>query len=301
VDLPARVAGAFDEPFADAAAIPNFLLAESARRHVKVALTGDGGDELFAGYWRHSRAGLENRVRGMLGPAAVVVPALVPKLAPESRRAGLLPLGMPAAQAYAWKHSGLVFDPMLKRGLYSGGFAARCRGFDVSQRFRDYYDRSDAADALGRALYVDFKTSLVDGILVKVDRTSMAHGLEIRSPLLDHHIVEFAARVPSSLKLRSNRGKHLLTQAASDRLPRSVLDRPKHGLTTPVAKWLREDWREMAHDCLLGPTAVARGLFEPRFVESLWTMHLAGRDLYTQHLWTLVMLELWHRRAAASA
>jgi asparagine synthase (glutamine-hydrolysing) len=290
-----------DEPFAISSAWATYYLARQAARQMKVVLTGDGGDELFAGYWRHSRAELENRVRGMLGPAAVVVPALVPKLAPESRRAGLLPLGMPAAQAYAWKHSGLVFDPMLKRGLYSGGFAARCRGFDVSQRFRDYYDRSDAADALGRALYVDFKTSLVDGILVKVDRTSMAHGLEIRSPLLDHHIVEFAARVPSSLKLRSNRGKHLLTQAASDRLPRSVLDRPKHGLTTPVAKWLREDWREMAHDCLLGPTAVARGLFEPRFVESLWTMHLAGRDLYTQHLWTLVMLELWHRRAAASA
>ena len=258
VDLPARVAGAFDEPFADAAAIPNFLLAEAARRHVTVALTGDGGDELFAGYWRHSRAELENRVRVVLGPAAAVVPALVPMLAPESRRAGLLPLGMSAAQAYAWKHSGLLFDPTLKSGLYSPGFAAVCRGFDPSQRFRRYYDRSDARDPLGRALYVDFKTSLVDDILVKVDRTGMAHGLEIRSPLLDHTIVEFAARVPSSLKLRRNRGKHLLAQMAADPLPRSVLDRPKHGLTTPLARWLREDWRDLAEDCLLGPTRCAR-------------------------------------------
>lgn len=297
-DLPVRVAGAFDEPFADAAAIPNFLIAEAARRYVKVALTGDGGDELFAGYWRHQRARLENRVRGLLGPVASVVSALTPRFAPESRRAGLLPLGMSAARAYAWKHSGLLFDATLKSGLYTPGFAAACRDFDPSKRFRSYYDKCDARDPLGRALYVDFKTSLADGILVKVDRTSMAHGLEVRSPLLDHDLVEFAARVPSSLKLRRNRGKYLLSQVAANRLPRSVLNRPKHGLTVPVARWLREDWRDLAEDCLRGPTATARGFFESRFIESVWTRHLSGRNLYTQHLWTLVMLELWCRKAS---
>jgi asparagine synthase (glutamine-hydrolysing) len=294
-DLPPRIAEAFDEPFADPAAIPNYLLAEAARRHVTVALTGDGGDELFAGYWRHARPRLEARLRRALGPAApAVVPVVARRLA--SRRAGLLPLAMPPAQAYAWKHCGLVFDPLLKGDLYSAGLAAACRDFDPSLSFRRYYDRCPAPDPLGRALYVDFKTSLPDGILVKVDRTSMAHGLEVRSPLLDHTLAEFAARVPSALKLRHGRGKHLLAQAARSRLPRAVLDRPKHGLTTPIAQWLRTRWRELAEDCLLGRTARARGLFEPRAVESLWTAHLAGRDLYTQHLWTLIALELWHRR-----
>ena len=298
-DLPARIAGAFDEPFADPAAIPNYLLAEAARRHVKVALTGDGGDELFAGYWRHSREQLERRLRGAFGPlATTVVPALAPWLAPASRRAGLARLGMPADQAYAWKHSGVLFDTTLKRELYTDGFAVTCRGFDPSARFRHYHARCASLDPLSKALYVDFKTSLVDGILVKVDRTSMAHGLEIRSPLLDHTVVEFAGRVPSSLKLRRGRGKHLLASAVADRVPRASLDRPKHGLTTPIAQWLRREWRDVAEECLLGRRAIERGLFEPRFVASLWKTHLTGRDLYAHHLWTLVALELWHRRSS---
>ena len=295
-DLLERVAGAFDEPFADQAAIPNFLIAETARRHVKVALTGDGGDELFAGYWRHARAGLERRLQRTFGPVATrVVPALAPWIAPASRRAGVAPLAMPPAQAYAWKHCGLVFDPMLKGALYSDGFAEACRGFDPSLRFRDFYDRCSARDPLSKALYVDFKTSLADGILVKVDRTSMAHGLEVRSPLLDQQVVALAARVPSSLKLRRRRGKHLLVSAMEDRLPSDVLNRPKHGLTTPVARWLRTEWREVAQDCLLGGSATTRGFFNPKFVETLWTTHLDGHDVYTEHLWTLVALELWHR------
>jgi asparagine synthase (glutamine-hydrolysing) len=184
----------------------------------------------------------------------------------------------------------------LKSRLYSEGFAACCRDFDPSLRFRRYYERCDATDPLSKALYVDFKTSLADGILVKVDRTSMAHGLEVRSPLLDHTLVEFAARVPSPLKLRGRRGKHLLAAALADRLPRSVLARRKHGLTTPMAEWLRKEWREIAEDCLRGPAAIARGLFEPQQVASLWRTHLAGSDLCTNHLWALVALELWHRQ-----
>jgi asparagine synthase (glutamine-hydrolysing) len=296
-DLPVRVARAFDEPFADPAAVPNFLIAQAARRHVTVALSGDGGDELFAGYWRHARARLENRVRRALGRAApVLVPSRARRFAPPARRAGVLPLGMPPAQAYAWKHAGLLFDPALKAGLYTAGLRDACRGFDPTARFRDLYDRCAARDPLSKALYVDLKTSLADGILVKVDRTSMARGLEVRSPLLDQAVVEFAARVPASLKLTRRRGKHLLVEAARPLLPRAVLDRPKHGLTTPLAEWLRTGWRDLAEDCLLGRQAVERGLFDRRFVASMWDGHLAGRDLYTGHLWTLVTLELWHRR-----
>jgi asparagine synthase (glutamine-hydrolysing) len=295
-DLLGRLVKAFDEPFADPAAIPSYLLAEAAREHVKVALTGDGGDELFAGYWRHGRQDLERRLRRAFGPIATsVVPALAPWLAPAGRRAGLAPLGMAASQAYAWKHSGLLFAPALKRRLYTDGFAETCRDFDPSERFRRYYERCPSTDPLSRALYVDFKTSLPDGILVKVDRTSMAHGIEIRSPLLDQTVVEFAARVPSLFKLRGGRGKHVLAQAAAGRVPDAVLARPKHGMTTPIAQWIRREWREVAEDCLLGRAALQRGLFEPRFVESLWRTHLSGRDLYAHHLWTLITLELWHR------
>ena len=301
-DLLERVTGLFDEPFADPAAIPNYLVAEMARRHVKVALTGDGGDELFAGYWRHARARLERRLQGMFGPVATrVVPALTPWLAPANRRAGLRPLGMSPARAYAWKHCGLVFDPTLKAALYTTDFARACDGFDPSVRFLDFYNRCDGRDPLSRALYVDFKTSLVDGILVKVDRTSMAHGLEVRSPLLDQQVVEFAARVPASLKLRRRRGKHLLTRLMDGRLPPAVLGQPKHGLTTPIAAWLRGEWREVAEDCLVGKTARERSMFEPVCVQGLWDTHLAGDDMYTQHLWTLLALELWHRRSERAA
>jgi asparagine synthase (glutamine-hydrolysing) len=208
---------------------------------------------------------------------------------------------MPPAQAYAWKHSGLLFDPALKTRLYSPGFAAVCRGLDPSERFRSYYDRCKAPDPLSKALYVDLKTSLVDDILVKVDRTSMAQGLEIRSPLLDHMLVEFAAGVPPALKLGPRGGKHLLADAASARLPLSVVNRPKHGLTTPIARWLRTEWREIAEDCLSERRVTDRGLFDPGAVRTLWQQHLRGRDLYAQHLWTLVSLELWFRRQTLPA
>jgi asparagine synthase (glutamine-hydrolysing) len=298
-DLLYPVVRSFDEPFADAAAVPNYLLARAAREHVKVALTGDGGDELFAGYWRHSRDRQERGLRRTLGPVATtIIPALAPWLAPPGRRAGLERLRMPVDQAYAWKHCGIVFQSGMKRRLYSDGFADTCRDFDPAARFRHYYERYPTADPLSKALYVDFKTSLPDGILVKVDRTSMSHGLEIRSPLLDHNIVEFAARVPSSFKLRRGRGKHLLARAVSDRVPRSVVDQPKHGLTTPIAQWLRCEWREVAEDCLTGRAAAERGLFEVGFVDTLWRTHLSGSNFYTKHLWTLVVLELWLRHQA---
>ena len=185
--------------------------------------------------------------------------------------------------------------------LYTHGFARACKGCDPSARFVDFYNRCDGRDPLSRALYVDFKTTLVDGILVKVDRTSMAHGLEVRSPLLDQQVVEFAARVPPSLKLRRRRGKHLLTRLMQDRLPRDVLDQPKHGLTVPIAGWLRGEWREVADDCLVGKTARERGLFEPGVVRRLWDTHLAGDDRYASQLWTLLTLELWHRRSERPA
>jgi asparagine synthase (glutamine-hydrolysing) len=293
IDLPSRMAEVFDEPFADPAAIPNYLLAGAARQLVTVALTGDGGDELFAGYWRHARARLESRTRGAIGSAGA---SLVARLAPETRRAGLLPLTMPVAQAYAWKHSGLLFDPELKRGLYTAGFAETCRGLDPSERFRRYYERCQSGDPLDKALYVDLKTSLPDGILVKVDRTSMAHALEVRSPLLDHTLVEFAAGMPSSLKLHGRQEKYLLARVAADRLPAALVGRPKHGLTIPLARWLRHEWRDVAEDCLFSSTAEGRGLFESKFVRALWEGHQAGKDLYTHHLWLLVMLELWHRQ-----
>ncbi len=298
-DLPLRLAGVFDEPFADPAAIPNYLIAEAAREHVKVALSGDGGDELFAGYWRHAREQTERRLRAFGPVATTMVPALAPWLAPPGRRAGLARLGMPVSQAYAWKHSGIFFDDAAKADLYARGLADACRQFDPSARFREYYDRCSASDPVSKALYVDFKTSLVDGILVKVDRTSMAHGLEVRSPLLDQEVVELAARVPPALKLRRGRGKHLLAQAVADRLPASVVNRRKHGLTTPIGRWLRDEWREIAEDCLFGQQAVARDLFNARFLRSLWTTHLGGGESHAQQLWMLVTLELWQRRQLA--
>jgi asparagine synthase (glutamine-hydrolysing) len=294
-NLPVRIAQVFDEPFGDPAAIPNELLAGTARRHVTVALTGDGGDEVFAGYWRHSRAGLETRARRLLGPVATAVGVLA-RFAPETRRAGMLPLGMAPVQAYAWKHAGLLFDPALKRRLYATDFAAACREFDPAARFRACYERAPSADPLDKALYVDLKTSLPDDILVKVDRTSMAHGLEVRSPLLDHRIVELAARMPADLKRRGREEKYILQRVAESRVPSAVIGRPKHGLTIPLGRWLRNEWRAVAEDCLFAPAAQHRGLFHTGWIESIWKRHVAGSDVHAHRLWLIVMLELWYRQ-----
>ncbi len=294
-DLLPRLVWAFDEPFADSSAVPTYHVSQQAREHVTVALSGDGGDELFAGYRRHAVEGQEQQWRNRLGPlrhAAGIVRHL-PADWKFTGRYSLECLGMDAASAYARKHTNYVMPPVARSQLLVETSAA-----DPVSSHRELYRQAPAApgDWLNRSLYVDMKTYLVDDILTKVDRMSMAVSLETRPPLLDHKLVEFVATLPPHLKLHRGTSKYLLRQVAAPHVPAAVLSRHKQGFRLPVADWMRDPLRPLAGDLLFGPTARSRGYFRPAAVQAIWDQHQSSQRDHAHRLWLLMMWELWHRK-----
>jgi asparagine synthase (glutamine-hydrolysing) len=297
VDLLPTLAWHFDEPFADSSAIPTYYLAKAARELVTVALSGDGGDELWAGYARHRVEQWEQRVRGSLGSAS--------RLAGWFGRA--LPLSVKGArslrhlaaapdQAYALKHAYGMFEPNAKTQLYTRDFSHAVRHADAFSSFRDAYRSCSSLDPMDKALYVDTRTYMIDDVLTKVDRMSMAVSLEAREPLLDHKLLEFAARVPLSLKLKHGQNKYLLRRILERHVPRSISERRKRGFAAPIGEWLRGPLSAMTSELLLDGHLRRRGIFEPREIARLWEEHRSGRAEHPHRLWQLVMLELWFRR-----
>lgn len=295
-DLLTRIAWHFDEPFADSSAVPTYYVSRAAREHVTVALSGDGGDELWAGYARHRVDGAERRARGLLGPLA----------RPAGELAHILPLSMKGARslrhlrhepanAYALKHAYDYFGDALRHRCYAADYRAAVRGADPYATFRSLYARCESPDALDRALYVDIKTYLVEDILTKVDRMSMAVSLEAREPLLDHKLLEYVATIPSSLKLRDGTSKYLLRQLLRDRLPPSIVNRQKHGFTVPIARWLTGPLRTIGHDLLFDGRLARRGIFNEPVLRQVWNEHRSGRRDHQHRIWAVMMLELWFR------
>jgi asparagine synthase (glutamine-hydrolysing) len=189
-----------------------------------------------------------------------------------------------------------MFEPDAKARLYSSDFAASVRGADPFASFRDAYARCRSLEPVDRGLYVDVHTYMVDDILTKVDRMSMAVSLEARDPLLDHKLLEFAATVPTSLKLRDGRGKHLLRKVLQRRIPADILERRKHGFEAPIGEWLRGPLAPVAEALLTDGRLRDRGIFGDREVARLWTEHRDGRADHRHRLWQLMMLELWFRQ-----
>lgn len=288
-----KLAWHFDEPFADSSAVPMYYVSGMARQHVTVALSGDGGDELLAGYSRHFWDRWEARARRFGQPRGVVraLAKIWPSTAPGKN--ALIHLALSADHACARKHSAELFRNGEKRALYSDEMAAMSDRFDALAMHRLYFNQAPASDPLNRSLYVDLKTYLADDILVKVDRMSMAHGLEVRAPFLDHRVVEFIAALPSELKLRHRTTKFVLREAMRSFLPPEVLFKPKHGFEAPIGRWLRRELRESVEDILFSTRARQRGLFDPRAVRRLWADHLEGISNAGHRLWILLMLELW--------
>lgn len=295
----------FDEPFADASQIPTYLVSKLARDHVTVALTGDGGDELFAGYNRHvwsqavgtwSRA-LPPLVRGALAralarPSPSRVLALAMRLLPRSLRmdrpderveklAAVLDASSPAdLYLISQQNFGRHAHPV---SLWS------VEALPGVERFEP------GGDFLRWAMLVDLATYLPDDLLCKVDRASMASSLEARVPLLDHRIVEYSASLPSRMKVRHGRRKWLLRQLLARHLPEEWFDRPKMGFSVPVGRWLRKELREWAED-LLAPTALEdSGWFEPAIVRRVWFEHSSGQRNHQQALWSVLMFQQWYR------
>jgi asparagine synthase (glutamine-hydrolysing) len=292
-----------DEPFADSSALPTYYVSRAARERVTVALSGDGGDELFGGYaWRYGLNLLEARVRNaipaairrrVIGPLAAVWPKADRLPRPLRWKFFLRNVSLSAEGAYF--HDMSHFTPADKRRLLTAELRRELARHDPFEEFARHFDRVAGRDHLSRITYVDAKTYLANDILVKVDRMAMANSLEVRSPFLDHEVVELAARVPADLKFRGTTSKYLLKRYLERWLPRDLVHRPKQGFSIPLGAWLRGDLRDVAHDLLLSRRALARGYVQPAALQRLWDAHQHGAREHARPLWTLMVLELWHR------
>jgi asparagine synthase (glutamine-hydrolysing) len=287
LDALPRLASAFDEPLGDEAAFAEFLVCEAARRHVTVALTGDGGDESFAGYERYAAHALARRIPAAAARIASSTVRLLPggRTEPRSRafRAARLldTAAAPAGERY--ERLMQVTPPALRRRLWT----------DEAQVTQCYL--GSVGDGVTGLQLLDVATYLPGDLLVKADVASMAHSLELRSPLLDHQVLELGLSLPDHLKLRGREGKQALRRAFAGDLPSEVAGRGKTGFGVPIGRWFREDLRELAHDLLLDRRARERGWFRPATVERLLGEHASRRADHGHRLWCLVMLELWLR------
>ena len=292
------LAAAFDEPFADASALPMLRVCELARETVTVALSGDGADEAFAGYRRYKFQAAEEQVRGIVPPAlrARLFGALgraYPKAdwAPRWMRAKstLLALATDGSEAYA--RSVGVIPPELRRLMYSDRFSSDLQGHRAEDRYIRAMKYAPARDGLDRAQYADLKIWLPGDILTKVDRTSMSVGLEAREPLLDHRLIEFAATLPTNMRLRGGEGKWLMKKAMEGHLPHDILYRQKMGFVTPVSAWFRGPLAAEAAALTQRSRIADSGWFDMDSLSKMAADHRAGISDHGRLLWQLVMLE----------
>jgi asparagine synthase (glutamine-hydrolysing) len=296
VEVLPRLAWQLDEPFADASVVPTYCVSRITRDHVTVALSGDGGDEAFAGYRRYLRA-LRLSRRVDLSPLALVKPLarFAAACLPEGTRGkGLLALlGATPLTRY---FSLMTFQraATLRRLLTADALAGVEPDPDL-EAYRRLAAAAGARDYLSVLQYIDTHHYLPEDILTKVDRTSMLASLESRVPLLDHVLLEFAATIPPELKVRAGAGKYILKQAMVPDLPSEVLERPKMGFGVPLARWFRGELREWATGLLTDPRARQRGLVRPEAVATLLDEHRRGRRDWSPQLWSLVCFELWCR------
>jgi asparagine synthase (glutamine-hydrolysing) len=282
-----------DEPFGDTSAIPTYVVSKLAAAHVKVVLTGDGGDEVFAGYERYlveEREQSFDKLPQPLRRAAGAVGAMLPAGTRGKRFLQHLALDGPRRYVDA---STMFRDDDLRRLLHPDAYRMVATSPAAERAAQSMATFDD--DWLSAVQRWDLAAYLPQDILTKVDRMTMAHSIEARPPLIDHRLVEFAATVPARYRLHNGRTKHLFKQAMRGVLPDHIIDRPKHGFAVPLAQWLRNDLATFARDILLSPTARERGLFDLRHVERLLQLNDRGRNLDLQ-LWTILSLELWCRR-----
>ncbi|MDX6480366.1 MAG: hypothetical protein QOG85_876 [Gaiellaceae bacterium] len=287
------LADAFDEPFADSSALPTYLVSQLAAEHVKVALSGEGGDELFGGYYTYAADLLADRV----APLARLARPLVEALPSSSRKASLdyrakrfvraahLP---PLERHHGWKE---IFAPDARRELRGGS-----NGFDPVDVYRARYAETAGAPELARLQDVDFGVYLVDDLLVKTDRASMAHSLEVRVPFLDPMVTNLAFALPTRLKVRGLKKKVLLRKAVEPLVPREIVHGKKRGFSIPAAAWLRGELEPFARATLSADTLRRQGFFPPEPVTRLLDEHVAGREDWSRQLWGLLAFTLWYER-----
>ncbi|HEY7004368.1 MAG TPA: asparagine synthase (glutamine-hydrolyzing) [Gaiellaceae bacterium] len=297
-ELLPKLAAAFDEPFADSSALPTYLVSELAARHVKVALSGEGGDELFGGYHTYVADLLAPRIGPLAGAARPFVERLPSSSARTSLdyrakrfvRAAHLP---PLERHHAWKE---IFSPEARAALLAPG---RRGGSDPLDVYRARYAETEGAPELARLQDVDLGVYLVDDLLVKTDRASMIHSLEARVPFLDPLVAGLALALPTRLKVLGFSKKRLLRKAVAPLLPRSVVYGRKRGFSIPAAAWLRGPLVPFAREVLSVDTVRRQGFFRPETVTRILDDHVAGKEDLSRQLWGLLTFTLWHEQVAA--
>jgi asparagine synthase (glutamine-hydrolysing) len=297
VELLNKLVWHYDEPFADSSAIPTYLVSWVARQHVTVALGGDGGDESFAGYRRYLFDKFENQLRSFVpsmlrrsifGPLGKMYPGLA--WAPRVFRAKATLQSLSRSPLEGYFNSLSIFRPDEKPRLFSRAFSQELGGYDSLCVFQHYYDRAGSDDLLSRIQYVDIKTYLPDDILAKVDRASMAVSLEVRAPLLDHRLMENAARIPAGLKLRGRMGKYIFKKALEPTLPSEILYRSKQGFAVPLDRWFRQELRDLAYATIF---SAPDGILEVKYLKKVWEQHQKGYYDRSPQLWAVLMFRKW--------
>jgi len=302
IDTIEKLSWHYDEPFADSSALPTYFVSQVAREKVTVALSGDGGDENFAGYTRYFMDQQENRMRSVLpGNVRKIVfgplGAMYPKMdwAPRFLRAKTTFQSLACDPVDGYFETMSTFRRNDKHSILSKDLKRRLGDYKSADVFRDYYRNADTDDPLSRIQYVDVKTYLTDDILTKVDRASMANSLEVRCPLLDHKLMELIASMPSSLKLKGKIGKYIFKKAMEKHLPADIVHREKMGFAVPLAQWFRNGIRDYArahileqHDPYLSSS----------FVAKIWNQHQSGYRDRSGQLWNVLMFRLWLGRQA---
>jgi asparagine synthase (glutamine-hydrolysing) len=304
-----KISWHFDEPLADSSALPTWYVCEMARHTVTVALSGDGGDEAFGGYtFRYLSHCLESAVRSVLPPVFRTMffgalGALWPASArlPRPLRLKTIFENLTVSDAQAFYHDLIWLREDTRAGLYSGDFTRQLKGFTPFETVYPCYVDNDARDVLSRAQSADIHFYMTDDVLAKVDRMSMAHSLEVRCPLLDHRILEFAANLTARLRMNFRRGKLPLRRLAAARLPSDVLAAPKRGFSIPAARWLREDLRPLTEELIFDRSSILASVLDAPALRALWVEHQNRSRDHSVVLWGLLMLGLWERTNALAA
>ncbi|MDR4513127.1 XrtA/PEP-CTERM system amidotransferase [Nitrosomonas sp.] len=301
-DLIDKLALLYDEPYADSSALPTYRVCELARERVTVALSGDGGDENFAGYRRYRWHMIEEKMRNQL-PLAIRKPLfgflghVYPKAdwAPRMFRAKATFEALARDAVEGYFHSVSIMSDAMRQRLFAPSFRNHLQAYQAVDVLRAYAEQCPTDDALSRVQYLDMKTYLVGDILTKVDRASMAHALEVRVPLLDHELVEWVSTLPASIKLKDGEGKYIFKKSLEPYLSENILYRNKMGFSIPTADWFRGPLRQRVRDAVLGPVLAETGIFNRDYLEELVDHHQSGRRDYSAPLWTLLMFESFVR------
>ncbi len=302
IDILDKLVWHYDEPFGDSSAVPTWYLSQLTRQSVTVALSGDGGDELFAGYDRYRALWLSQKLQRLFPIHHAPGINLIQRLPDSNRRRSVVrrakrfleAMGQPTVRRYLnWLQ---IFPESLRASLYSDDFAAELPDEDPIAFLEGAWGRSEGRDLVTRASTADVLSYLPCDLMTKVDIASMAHGLEVRQPMLDYRVVEFAASLPVQYKFRGRRGKLLLRDAFGDRIPASIFTRPKMGFGIPVGSWFRNEFRELVNDTMLASDATIHRFFRPDAIASLVASHQSGEQNHGYRLWSLLILETWLRQ-----